>query len=185
VIGGISLIFDQTVRVGDSLKLGDTFGAVEWIGLRSIRIRTMQRTVVSVPNGQVAGATLENFSLRDKFWFNHILGVTYETSAAQLRTIIEATTDLLASNEKIDRDSVRVRFLRFGPSSLDVELFAYVLVSDFAQFLGIQQRLLIEVMEIVQNAGSGIAFPSQTLYLANPDPRTDVGQPGAAAAAKR
>jgi MscS family membrane protein len=173
VIAGVSLIFDQTVRLGDLLKLGDTFGSVEWIGLRSISIRTLHRTVVSVPNGQVASASLENFSSRDKFWFNHILGLTYSTSAQQLGAIINEITDTLTREERIDRDSVRVSFLRFGESSLDVELFAYVFANDMVHFFGIQQRLLLKVMEIVQAAGTEIAFPSRTLYLAKSGTEVD------------
>lgn len=167
VIGGVSLIFDQTVRVGDWLKLGETFGAVEWIGLRSIRIRTLQRTVISVPNGQVASATLESFSSRDKFWFHHVVGLTYETTAAQLRSIINTLIQMLIGHERIDIGTVRVSFLRFGESSLDVELFAYVLAEEVNDFFAIQQVLLLRIMETVEAAGARIAFPSRTLYLAN------------------
>src|SRR5207302_7287640 len=88
VIGGVSVIFDHVVHVGQSLKVGDTLGTVQDIGLRSTRIRTLDRTVVSVPNGQIANASLENLSLRDKFWFNHILGLRYEPTASQIRYVL-------------------------------------------------------------------------------------------------
>lgn len=167
VIGGVSLVFDRTVRVGDWLKLGEAFGAVEWIGLRSIRIRTLQRTIISVPNGQVASATLESFSSRDKFWFHHIVGLSYETTAAQLRSVITSLIEMLIGHVRIDMQTVRVSFLRFGESSLDVELFAYVLAEEVDEFFAIQQALLLKVMETVEAAGTRIAVPSRTLYLTN------------------
>ena len=89
IIGGVSLIFDQAVRVGDSLKVGDTSGTVADIGLRSTRIRTLDRTVVSVPNGQIANMTLENISSRDKFWFHPLLALRYGTTSQQMSVVLE------------------------------------------------------------------------------------------------
>ena len=84
VVGGLSLIFDKAVRVGDFLKLGDTLGTVDYIGLRSTRIRTQDRTIVSVPNGQVANASIETLSSRDKFWLHHIVHLRYAVSYTHL-----------------------------------------------------------------------------------------------------
>ena len=165
VIGGLSLVFDEAVRVGDTLKLGETVGTVDQIGLRSTRIRTMDRTMVTVPNGQISTASIETLSVRDKFLFRHVVGLRYETSSGQIRTVVDAIRDLLASNNFVETESVRVRFIRFGPSSLDVELFSYVYAVDWNRFLEIQQELLLNVMGIVESSGSGIAFPSQTVYL--------------------
>jgi MscS family membrane protein len=166
VIGGISVIFDRAVRVGDQVKVGDNTGYVEEIGLRSTRIRTFPRTVVSVPNGQLSNVSLENISMRDKFWFHHIVSLRHQTSTATMRAILDGVNNLLAQHPSVERGSVRVRFLGFGTSSLDVELYAYVAASDFGRFLLIQQDLLLEVMEIVETAGTRLAYPSQTLYLA-------------------
>jgi MscS family membrane protein len=166
VLAGVSLIFDQAVRVGDFLKVGDTLGTVQGIGLRSTRIRTLDRSVVSVPNGQIANVSLENISLRDKFWFRHILGLRYETTASQMRSILEGVSNLLQQHPRVERDSVRVQFLRWGACSLDVEIFAYFFERGWSHFLGIQGELLLQIMEIVQTAGARMALPSQTLYLA-------------------
>jgi MscS family membrane protein len=166
VIGGLSLIFDRTVEVGDTLRVSGAEGTVSDIGLRSTRLRTVDRTVVSVPNGQVANASLENLSVRDKFWFRHILGLRYETTASQIRAILEEINHLLAGHSRVEAESVRVRFLRFGESSLDVELFAYLMARDWGHFLEIQQELLLRIMDVVERAGTSMAFPSRTLYLA-------------------
>ena len=143
-------------------------GNVDSIGLRSTRIRTLDRTLVSVPNGMISGVTLENMSERDKFWFHHNVGVRYETSVAQMRQLLDSTNELLALHRDVERESVRVRFLAFGPSSLNIELFAYVVAKDYPKFLEIQGELLLRIMELVEAAGSSIAFPSQTLYLHAP-----------------
>ena len=166
VIAGISLIADHAVHVGDTLKLGDIIGAVEDVGLRSTRIRTMDRTVVSVPNGQIANMSLETLSARDKFWFHPLVGLRYETTPAQLRSIVTGVRELLTAHPKLDSLSVRANFLRLGASSVDVEIFAYVFAIDWVDFLDIQGELLLSVMDIIKQAGAEIAFPSQTMYLA-------------------
>jgi MscS family membrane protein len=165
VIAGASLIFDQAVRVGDFLRVGTIEGTVEHIGLRSTRIRTMERTLVSVPNGQIANMSLETLSARDKFWFHHVVGLRYETTTAQMRLSLDGVRKMLARRAEVDGTSVRVRFLRLNTFSLDVEAFAYVSARDWAHFLEIQETLLLEIPEIVAAAGTEIAFPSQTMYL--------------------
>jgi MscS family membrane protein len=162
VIGGVSLIFDQAVRVGDSLKVGESQGTVEDIGLRSTRIRTPDRTVVIVPNGQIANMTLENFSSRDKFWFHPIPALSYRTTSTQMSTALEGIRSLLEESPHLETTSVRVRFLRFGLSSLDVEIFAYVLARDWNQFLKIQEFLLLRIMDCIESSGVQFAFPLQT-----------------------
>ena len=166
VIAGISLIADQAVRVGDTLKLGDVVGTVQDVGLRSTSIRTLDRTLVSVPNGQIANMSLEILSLRDKFWFHPLIGLRYETSPAQLRSIITGIHELLIGHSCVDASSVRVNFLRLGAFSLDVDIFSYVFAHDWPEFLQIQEELLFKVIEIVHQAGAEIAFPSHTTYLA-------------------
>jgi MscS family membrane protein len=166
VIAGISLIADQAVHVGDTLRVGDAVGTVEEVGLRSTRIRTMDRTVVCVPNGQIANMSLEALSARDRFWFHPIVGLRYETTPLQVRSITAEVHKLLTTHPRIDSSSVRVRFVRLAASSLDVEIFAYLFARDWNHFLEIQEDLLLRVMEIIQQAGAEIAFPSQTTYLA-------------------
>lgn len=167
VIAGVSIIADQAVRVGDTLKVGEIVGMVEEIGLRSTRIRTLDRTVVSVPNGQIANLSLETLSVRDKFWFHPVVGLRYETAPDQLRAIVAGIQQLLGEHRSIESASVRVRFIRLGAFSLDIEIFSYIFARDWNEFLSIQEELLLHTMEIVQRSGAQVAFPSQTMYLAN------------------
>ena len=166
VIAGASLIIDQAVRVGDFLKVGDLQGTVDHIGLRSTRIRTLDRSVVSVPNGQIANMSLETLSARDKFWFHPVVGLRYETTTGQMRRVLTEIRQMLARHPAVDGESIRVRFLRLGAFSLDIEVFAYVFARDWVHFLEIQEDLLLAVTEIVAGAGTSIAFPSQTMYVA-------------------
>ncbi|HTI37084.1 MAG TPA: mechanosensitive ion channel family protein [Vicinamibacterales bacterium] len=165
VIAGASLIFDQAVRIGDYLKVSTIEGTVEHIGLRSTRIRTPDRSIVTVPNAQIASMSLETVSARDKFWFHPILSLRHDTTPEQLRTILANIREALVRQPMIEAASVRVRFLRVGTFSLDVEVVAYALARDWPHFLEIQEQLLFAIAEIIRDAGSAIAIPAQATYL--------------------
>jgi MscS family membrane protein len=173
IVAGASLIFDQAVRVGDFLKVGEITGTVDHIGLRSTRIRTLDRTVVSVPNAQIASTTLETISARDKFWFHPVIGLRFETTTRQLHDVVAGIRRALDGHASVDAESVRVRFVRVGSFSLDVEVFAYFFASDWNHFLAIQEELLFEITGIVERAGAAIALPSQTTYVAQPEAAID------------
>jgi MscS family membrane protein len=170
LFGGIMIISDEPVRVGDFCQVADQMGTVEDIGLRSTRIRTLARTVVAVPNGQLATMNVENFSRRDKFWLRHALGVRYETSPEQMRHLLAGVRAMLYAHPKVEQDGARIRFIGFGGSSLDLEIFAYVYAMDFSEFLAIQEDVLLRVMDLVAESCTSIAFPSQTTYLARDTP---------------
>ncbi len=164
--GGITIIFDQPVRVGDLCKIGDVTGVVEDIGLRSTRLRTANRTVVSIPNGQTATANVENFGLRDRISFRQTIGLRYETDSEPLRYILAEIRRLLYGHPMVDTQSASIRFVRFGASSLDLEIFAHVLTSNPDRFLEVQEDLLLRIMDVIEAGGARIALPSSTTYLA-------------------
>jgi MscS family membrane protein len=145
-------------------------GTVEDIGLRSTRIRTLSRTVVAIPNGQLAVMNIENYSVREKFWFHHMIGLRYETSADQLRYVLAEVRRMLHEHSKVDPADARIRFVGLGASSLDLEMFAYIKAAGMPEFLGIQEDLLLRIMDIVAKSGTGIAFPSQITYVARDEP---------------
>ncbi len=165
LIGSLTLIADRPMRIGDFGKFGDTLGTVEEIGIRSTRIRTLDRTVLTVPNGQLSAQAIENYSQRDRYWFHPILNLRYETSPDQMRHVLQALRAMLAEHSKVDTATARVRLIGLGAHSLDIEIFAYVIAWDYAGFLEIQEDLLLRCMDIVAASGTGFAFPSQTLYL--------------------
>ena len=163
--GGLFLVWDKPIRLGDYCKAGEHAGTVEHIGLRSTQIRTLARTVVSIPNGQLSSISVENFAMRDRFLFRHTLNLRYETTADQLRYVVAQTRELLYEHPRVDSTTARVRFVAFGQSSIDVEIFAYVLETVQEVYLAVQEDLLLRIMDLVESSGSGFAFPSQTLYM--------------------
>ena len=165
LFGGVSVLGDEVIRVGDSCRIGDRVGTIEDISLRSTRIRTVERTELSVPNGTLATINVENFTRRDKVLFNTTLGLRYETSADQLRYVLAETRRLLYEHPKVETASARVRFAGFDQNALSVEIFSYILTQDFAEFTAIREDLLLRIMDIVSEAGTGFAFPSRTIYL--------------------
>jgi len=172
LFGGVSVISDRPVFVGDYCKFGDRTGWIEDIGLRSTRIRTQDRTIVTVPNGEFAAMTLENFSKRDKVWFHHTLNLRRDTTPDQVRQILSAIEKMLIEHPRVDAGRTPVRFIGVGSYSLDLEVFAYVLTSDVDEFLPIQQELLLKLLDAVAAAGTSLALPTQASvnYFVEPAP---------------
>ncbi len=166
VIGGITLFADRPVRVGDFCQFGDKLGTIEEIGLRSTRVRTLDRTVITVPNADFAKLQLENLTRRDCILIRSTLGVRYETTAEQLRLLPTRLREMLLAHPKVLGEPLRVRFAGFGAYSLDFELFAYVRTRDWDEFLAIREEIFLRVADIVEEVGTSFAFPSQTHYLA-------------------
>ncbi|RNI27153.1 mechanosensitive ion channel family protein [Rufibacter immobilis] len=164
-VGSVTLIADQPIRVGDFCKVGDTVGTVETIGMRSTRIRTNDRTIVTIPNGDFSSQRIENYAHRDRIWFHPTFGVRCDTSPEQIRYLLVELRAILYAHPKIDPTSARVRFVGIGASSFNLEVFSYVLTSDFDEFLEIQEDLLLRMMDVINASGTSFAFPSQTLYL--------------------
>jgi len=165
LFGGISVLSDRSIAVGDVCQIGKYVGEVEDVGLRSMQLRTPGRTVVSVPNGVLATMEVENFSRRDKFLFNPTVGLRYETTLEQLERVLGGIREGLAADDRIEPSTLRARLVRFGSYSLDVEVYAYVKASDYAAFLAVQEALLMRIMRIAQDAGTGLAIPSQATYV--------------------
>jgi MscS family membrane protein len=165
LFGGISIIFDRTIRVGDACRIGDRTGTVEDIGLRSTALRTDARTVLTVPNSQLSAMNIENFGMREKVYFRHVIGIRCETTAAQMRALLDALRRLLTSDAQVEPSTARVRLIRFGLSSLDIEVVAYILTTDDLKFLEVQEALLLRIMDTIEANGTATALPSQTLYL--------------------
>lgn len=166
LFGGVMIISDQPIRVGDFCRAGDYQGTVEDIGLRSTRLRTLGRTVVAVPNGQLATMSLENFTLRDKIIFRHSIQLRYETSADQLRFVLAGIRRLLYEHPRVETAGARVRFTGLKDSGLELEVLAYILETDYAVFLAIQEDLLLRLMGLIEESGTSFAFPSHTIYAA-------------------
>lgn len=157
LIGGLSLFADKPIRVGDLCQYGDAVGTVEAIGIRSSRIRGVDRTLTTIPNAALAKMPIVNLTQRDRMLIKAVIGLRHETTAEQLRCILDRLREMLAADSRIHPDSARARFIGFGTSSLDIEVFAYVATRDWAEFLGVREDVLFRVMEIVERGGTAIA----------------------------
>jgi MscS family membrane protein len=165
LFGGVSVLADEVFRVGDTCRFGDRTGTVEDIGLRSTRIRTEERTLVAIPNGTVATINLENLSRREKILFKTNLALRPETKTDHLRFVLSEVRRLLYSHPKVETKTVRVRLTDISGSSLIVEVVSYILTQDFNEFAAVREDLLLRIMDVMDDAGGGLALPSQTLYL--------------------
>ncbi|RIL06363.1 MAG: mechanosensitive ion channel protein MscS [Proteobacteria bacterium] len=172
LFGGLTIVADQPVRVGDFCRFGDKIGTVEEIGLRSTRVRTLERTMVTIPNSQFSSMEIENFARRDRFWYRPTLNLRYESTPDQIRWLLVALREVLYAHPCVDPNPARVRFVGLGASSLDLEVFAYVNAKDFDEFLEVAEDLNLRIMETVAKSGTGFAIPSQTLYV-RPDGERD------------
>jgi MscS family membrane protein len=165
LFGGVSVLGDEVIRVGDVCKFGDRTGTVEDIGLRSTRVRTEERTLLAIPNGTVATINVENLSRRDKMLFKTVLGLHLDTSQQRLRSVLSEIRRVLGSNPKIENRTIRVRLVELGSSALSVELACYVLTREFDEFAAVREGVLLQIMNLVEDSGAKLASPSQTLYL--------------------
>jgi MscS family membrane protein len=164
-IGSLILFANKPIKVGDFCRYGDQVGTVESIGLLATRIRSLERTIVTVPNAEFSEMKIDNFAVRDQRLLKTVLQLRYETTSEQLRYVLARLRELLAGHPKVLPSPARVRFVGYGAYSKDLEVFAYLDCTDHDVFLAIQEDILLRMEDIVNEAGSGFAFPSQTAYL--------------------
>jgi MscS family membrane protein len=165
LFGGVSVLGDEVIRVGDVCTFGDRTGVVEDIGLRSTRVRTDERTLLSIPNGTVATINVENLSRRDKILFKTKLALRPESKADHVRYVLAEARKLLYSHPKVESNSVRVRLTDIAGSSLSVEVVSYILTRDYNEYAAVKEDLLLRMLDIVEDSGGSLAMPSQMLYL--------------------
>lgn len=166
-VGSVTLIADQPVRVGDFCKAGDVTGTIEQIGMRTTRIRTNDRTVVTIPNGEFSSMKIENFSPRDRFLFNPTFMIKLETTTTQIRMIVENLKAILLAHPKMNPDPSRVRLTGVTIDGYKIEVFSFINTVDGNEFMEIQETLYLQMMDAVAESGTGFSLPSQTVYLSN------------------
>jgi MscS family membrane protein len=134
------------------------------IGLRSTRIRTADRTIISVPNSQFSSVALENISGRDKIWFHPTFSLRRDTTSDQLMKVLASLTEILRGHSKVEAGPLPVRFVGVGAYSLDIDVVAYVTTADYDEFLALQQELLLKMLQAVEQAGAALAVPLQESF---------------------
>lgn len=168
-----TIVSDKPFLVGDFIKTKDVEGTVEDVGMRNVRVRQMDQAYVTVPNAVITAAPILNWSRLSKRHINFTLGLTYDASSRQIRTLLDQLRQMLASREKVDPESVIVNFTDFGENSLNILIRCYVLEPNWGLFTQEKEEINLEIMDIVENLGMSIAFPSRTLYIENFPPMLD------------
>ena len=162
--GGITIVGQKALRVGDLCKIGDDMGTVEDIGLSSLKLRTADRCVVTIPNSKVAQQSIQNFSFRDKFLVQKSFSLRHDMTSDQVTQVQTRVEQLLLNTKEVEALSARVRLIDLSPSGLRMEIWLYLLISpvaDFASCVQAQERLFISVLKILEETGTALAVPWQ------------------------
>jgi MscS family membrane protein len=170
LFGGLSVITDRPVLVGDFCQFGGQVGTVEDIGLRSTRIRTLDRTLVTIPNSQFSTMTLENFSRRDRMWFHPTLKLRRDTPPDHIEPFMTRIADILRAEPMVSVGGTPLRFTKIDDQSLNLEVFAYVESANYDDYLRVQNKLLVEFLKAASEAGVSFALPvAESLTISSPD----------------
>lgn len=174
LLGGLFLLGDRALAVGDFCSLSGRLGWVEDVTLRSVRLRTLDQSLVSIPAGVLAQSGIENFATRRKVLAQGILRLQYGTSVAQLERILAGIRKLLGESPNVEPGTSRIRLVDFGREAIELELFAYLLTADVPEFLAMREKLLLDIAAVVEAEGSGFA-PTRLIYM-NDLPAIDTAQ---------
>ena len=175
LLGGVSLLMDKALHVGNFCKIGNQVGTVEDIGLRSIKLRTLDQSLLVVPNGSLAQMQFENFGPRRKCLINQHFTLRIETQVKQLRLVLDKVQIMLDQQPSIEAGTSRIRVANFAGAAFELELWAFATTADWAAFTTIRQDVILKIAEIVEAAGTRLAAPTQLTYLSK-DAGIDLGK---------
>ncbi len=167
LFGSVSIGIDQPLRVGELVRIGDLQGTVEGIGLRSTRIRTPDRTLVTIPNGKLADMQIETFAPRDRVRLSCVLGLVLGTSAAQMRNVLKGLEGVLRKEPALHQEELIVSLRDIGPASLNIEVNAWFETAGPEEFRRIREACLLAFLDVIEHEGTSLAYPTQTIHLAS------------------
>jgi MscS family membrane protein len=170
LFGTLSIGVDQPFRETDFVKVGEVIGTVEAIGLRSTRIRTLDRTLITIPNGKLADMSVESYAVRDRMRLFCMLPLVLGTPSAQVRKILQGIEEVLRAHPKIWRDDLVVRFKELSSFAMNVEVMAWFQADNWAEFQLIRQDMLLAILEVLEANQARLAYPTQTLKLSGGEP---------------
>ncbi|SDZ77436.1 MscS family membrane protein [Desulfuromusa kysingii] len=165
IFGSLMILLDRPFSIGDWIKADELEGTVEEIGFRSTRIRTFAKTLITIPNSVLMNMSIDNFSQMPKRRIKLTVGVTYDTTPAQMRQAVSAIRQMLREHPAIHQEFFLVNFTDFGASSLDIMVYCFTTSTVWGEYLDAREDVCLKIMETLAAMGLEIAFPSQTLYL--------------------
>jgi MscS family membrane protein len=167
LFGGISIVMRGAVRVNDYCTVAGQTGTVEEIGISALRLRTLDRSIISIPNSKVAEMELENFTMRDQFWMHQNFILRFDTPHATVQRVLKDIATVLTSRADIDASTARVRIVQLAPSGPQIEVFAYFKRpgGNYNDFLEEQEKIILEIMRVVEEAGTSLTSPVGIIRL--------------------
>ncbi len=166
LFGSFSLLADKSIRIGEWIKVSGAEGLIEDIGMRTTKIRSFQKSLITVPNHIVANTPLENFSRRGIRRIKMRIGLVYSTDSQQMQNIVKEIKDMLQAHEDISQnDTLLVNFESFGDSALNIFIYTFTKTANWANYLDIREDIHLKIMKIVEDNKSSFAFPSQSIYV--------------------
>ncbi len=167
LFGSITILLDRPFVVGDWIETPSLEGTVEDIRLRSTQVRTFANAMVTVPNSILANSAITNWSRMKKRRIKYKLGVTYSSSSRQLKDCVTKLKDMLENHPGIHKDVIFVYFTDFGDSALELFVYCFTNTTVWQEYLEMRQDVNLKIMQIVEEIGMSMAFPSQSVYLEN------------------
>ena len=166
LFGSIALLLDKSIRIGEWIKIDGVEGVVEDIGMRTTKIRSFQKSLITLPNQVIANSPIENFSRRGIRRIKMTIGLTYDTSSEQMQKVLVDIKSMLQTHKGISqRDTMLVNFTTFDDSSLGILIYTFSNTSNWAKYMSIKEDVNLKIMKIVEENRTAFAFPSQSLYL--------------------
>jgi len=165
LFGSATIFIDRPFHIGDWIKTDDFEGVVEEVGFRSTKVRTFAKTLVTVPNGKLADMVIDNYSRMPKRRVKMSIGVTYDTTAEQMRKAVETIKRILREHKEVDQEFFLVYFTDFGASSLDIFVYYFTKTTVWEEYLRVREEINLAIMEELEKLGVSMAFPTYTVHL--------------------
>jgi len=165
VFGSVMILVDRPFTIGHWIKTSTFEGVVEEIGFRSTRIRTFEKTLINVPNSLLANMVVDNIDARPKRRVKMRIGLTYQSTPAQIQQAIEGIEKILKHHIGVDREFSLVKFDEFEDSSLSIFLYYFTKTTHWAEYLQVRQEVNMQIMALLESVGLDFAFPTRTVHL--------------------
>ena len=166
LFGSLTVFVDKPFQVGDAISIGgSTTGVVEEVGFRSVRIRTFDKTLITLPNGMLTNSVVENLTERPFRRYRTVLGLTYDSSADQVTAFCEGVENIIEAMPELNSDSKTVEFTGFGDSALEILVVCYMNTADYGPAMRAQHNFNLALLQLAEDLDVGFAFPTQSLHL--------------------
>ena len=167
IFGSVSILYDKVFDLGDYVQINDVEGYVNDISLRSTKIKTLDNSIITIPNNIVANSVIINYSLIKKRRMVETVGITYGTSNEKIDKAIEIIKSVIRDNNEVVTNDNLVFLEKLNSSSIDIHLEAYINYGDLANFRRVRQNVIKEIVRQYRQEGIDFAFPSQSIYIEN------------------